>query len=230
MTYTQPLLLICIGMSAWGLAKRNQKLVLAGLVGVLLATWGPAGWLFSRPLEWQYAGIRMPQQRAQAIVVLSGGIEAPKVHCPIAMPDESTFARCRYAGWLYKHWQQAPVLLSGGMNAGSKEPFAATMAEVIGKCDVPADQIWMETRSRNTYENARYSAEILRSKGVSNIVLVVEADTMLRAEGCFRKQGITVVPAPFNHRSFGTGVQDFIPCWTALQRNERTLHEYGGLL
>src|SRR5512141_459741 len=98
MTYTQPLLLVFIGISAWGLAKRNRKLVLAGLVGVLLATWGPAEWLFSRPLEWPYAEIRMPQQQAQAIVVLSGGIEAPKDHCPIAMPDESTFGRCRYAG------------------------------------------------------------------------------------------------------------------------------------
>ena len=117
------------------------------------------------------------------------------------MPDESTFARCRYAGWLYRHWRQKPVLVSGGLNARSKEPFAATMAEVLGDA-VPAGQIWMETRSRNTYENASYSAEILRSKGISKIALVVQADTMLRAESCFRKQGIVVIPAPFGHSTF----------------------------
>jgi len=205
-------------------------LLAAGLAGLFLSTWGPAEWLFSRPLESRYAAITLPQGDADAIVVLSAGIEGPKEHCPIAMPDESTFARCRYAAWLYHNWRQLPVLASGGVNGSGREPFSATIAELLVDYGVPADQVWTETSSRNTYENAKFSAEILRRKGVHKIALTVEADTMLRAEGCFVKQGIAVVPAPFNHRAMGAHVQDYIPAWTSLQRNERTLHEYGGLL
>ena len=61
---------------------------------------------------------------------------------------------------------------------------------------VPDSSIWTEERSHSTYENALYGAEVLRSHGVARIVLVVEAQSMVRAAACFRKQGIAVVPAP----------------------------------
>ena len=56
--------------------------------------------------------------------------------------------------------------------------------------------IWTEERSRSTHENAVFGAEILRQHEIGRIALVIEARSMLRAESCFRKQGITVVAAP----------------------------------
>jgi uncharacterized SAM-binding protein YcdF (DUF218 family) len=54
---------------------------------------------------------------------------------------------------------------------------------------------------------------------------VVEAQSMPRAAACFRKQGITVVPAPCDFRQFRQIGSELMPGWKAVQRNEGTLHE-----
>ena len=103
------------------------------------------------------------------------------------------------------------------------------MAELLIKEGVKQEHIQQEKRSRNTYENAKYTAELLHKTGISRIVLVVEADSMLRAEWCFRRQGIDVVPAPFAHRELSGSIAEIFPAWNSLRGNERTLHELGGL-
>jgi uncharacterized SAM-binding protein YcdF (DUF218 family) len=106
--------------------------------------------------------------------------------------------------------------------------MAAVMAHSLRSEGVPPEHIVEENRSANTKENAGFTAELLRKMNIREIALVVDADSMLRAELCFRKQGIAVVPAPFGHRSreFPSGI---IPSWGAIRGNETTLHELLGL-
>jgi uncharacterized SAM-binding protein YcdF (DUF218 family) len=103
------------------------------------------------------------------------------------------------------------------------------MAALLVQDGVPRADILLEGRSLNTWENALYSAEVLRAAGLRRIVLVVDADSMLRAELCFRKQGFDVIAAPVRHRSIGFAPNDLMPSWQALRRNEVTLHELLGL-
>jgi uncharacterized SAM-binding protein YcdF (DUF218 family) len=95
---------------------------------------------------------------------------------------------------------------------------------------VPPVNIWTEERSRSTFENAVYGARILREHGVRQIALVVEADSMLRAEKCFRKQGIGVTPAPCLDRETQFEAADLLPGWKATYRAEILLHEGLGLI
>jgi uncharacterized SAM-binding protein YcdF (DUF218 family) len=95
---------------------------------------------------------------------------------------------------------------------------------------VPESGIWTEERSQSTYENALYTAPILREHGIRQIALVVESDSMLRAEMCFRKQGIGVTPAPCLFRDPQPGANDLLPGWPALYRAEILTHEAVGLL
>ena len=90
--------------------------------------------------------------------------------------------------------------------------------------------IWVEDRSGSTHENAAFSAQVLRRHGVRRIVLVVEARSMLRAEACFRREGIEVIAAPSRFRYLSANLEDWIPGWKAVQGNEITLHETIGLL
>ena len=60
---------------------------------------------------------------------------------------------------------------------------------------MPESQVWIADKSRSTYENAKYGAELVKGRGISRIVLVTDAYHMPRAEGCFRKQGLSVAPA-----------------------------------
>jgi uncharacterized SAM-binding protein YcdF (DUF218 family) len=95
---------------------------------------------------------------------------------------------------------------------------------------IPPAKIWTEERSRSTYENALYSALVLREHGIHQIALVVEADSMLRAEKCFRKQGLGVTPAPCLFRDMQFTGEDLLPGWTAIYRAEILLHEGVGIL
>ena len=103
------------------------------------------------------------------------------------------------------------------------------MRGLLERLGVPANMISVEGASRSTYENALYGAEILRSQGISRIVLVVEAASMPRASACFRRQGIEVEPAPSEFREWDGWRGEWLPTWQAIRDNEIILHEVLGI-
>jgi len=164
------------------------------------------------------------------MVVLAGGLYVHDASQPEDLPNSETYLRCSYASWLYQHWRALPIVASGGPTEGVVH--ADVMARVLAEQGVPADRIWLERRSRSTYENALYSAALLRAKGIRRIALVTEAQHMLRAELCFRRQGLTVVPAPCSYRylKFKASLPQFFPSAKAIGYNEDNAHEWAGLI
>jgi len=59
--------------------------------------------------------------------------------------------------------------------------------------------MWIEPDSLNTYENALFSAEILRDHDVDTVLLITSAMHMPRSVPLFEAQGITVIPAPADY-------------------------------
>jgi uncharacterized SAM-binding protein YcdF (DUF218 family) len=165
----------------------------------------------------------------EAIVVFAAGVDPPNAGRPYALPDAETWRRCAYAAWLHHHVQRLPVLVSGGASGGAP-PAALIMRELLGRAGISESMIWTETESRNTHENALYSARALKERGIARVTLVVDAYSMLRAERCFRKLGIQVTPAPSSFRTFGRLSEELMPGWKSIARNELSLHEAGGLL
>jgi uncharacterized SAM-binding protein YcdF (DUF218 family) len=104
------------------------------------------------------------------------------------------------------------------------------MRRLLEQEGVPAGKIWTEEQSRSTYENALYGAQLLRQRGIHRVALVVEADSMLRAEMCFRKQGVDVTPAPCLFRDYRFTGAEVLPGWRGIYRQETLLHEGLGLL
>ena len=60
---------------------------------------------------------------------------------------------------------------------------------------VPDSAMLLETHSRNTRENARYSAQLLDARKMHHILLVTSAVHMDRAMGQFLGLGLDVTPA-----------------------------------
>jgi uncharacterized SAM-binding protein YcdF (DUF218 family) len=209
--------------------SHRPVLMTLALIGILLVSWPPADWLLSRPLEMPYGQLMPEDRKAQAIVVPGAHVEPPGDDYPLPLANTSAYARCRYAAWLYREWRQVPIIVSGGTRSATQPPVAAAMARLLEAEGVPDGAILQETNSINTWENARFTAELLRSRGIREIALVVEADQMLRADLCFRKQGLSVIPAPFRQRSVSLSLDDLLPSWSAIRRNEITLHEVLGL-
>jgi uncharacterized SAM-binding protein YcdF (DUF218 family) len=139
------------------------------------------------------------------------------------------YERCEFAAWLHTHGHSVPILATGGRQADSEQPLSVTMLQLLRRAGVAESMIWTESRSSSTHENAAYSAEILKQHGIRRIMLVTEAQDMLRAERSFRKEGLVVVPAPCAFRELGPALEELIPTWKAIYRNERTLHETVGL-
>ena len=233
MTYTQPLVLLFSLLSIAGLwrARRRRSWWLAwtGVSGLLLISWPPFDWLLSRPLEARYPVERYAiPPGPQAIVVLSSAVRKPVRERPYPLPDGETYERCLFAAWLYRQRPTLPVLASGGSETGRGVPFARTMSAILLHEGVPAEMIWTEECSRSTYENAVYSARLLRRRSIVNVVLVVDAQSMFRAAACFRKQGMTVAPAPSSFREWGRLREELVPGWVSVSRNEVALHELLG--
>jgi len=162
-------------------------------------------------------------------VVLSSAVDPPKPERPYPLADKATYQHCEFAAWFHKHWQPLPVLACGGRGPKDEEAVSVTMRQLLHRAGVPEEMIWIEDRSRSTHENAVFGAEILRRRGIDKIALVVEAQSMPRAEASFRKEGVTVIPAPCEFREFSFELEEFIPSWKAIKRNEDTLHETVGL-
>ena len=67
---------------------------------------------------------------------------------------------------------------------------------VLISLGVPEEQIYTESESLTTGQNARYSAEILHREGFTHPILVTSAFHLPRAVLNFEKLGIEVTPYP----------------------------------
>lgn len=239
-TYSQPLfptllLLAFVGLIRNWRRSQGQKPILLsiGLFGVLFISWPPFAWLALQPFERPFPRTIDLSNDAQAIVVLASGIQYPTVpRVPVARLGSDTYERCQYAAYLHNHWRPLPILVSGrGNQSDHTPPYAILMQDALARQGVPLDAIWAEVKSRTTHEDAAFSAELLRQKGITRIVLVTDAYHMWRAELSFRKQGLKVIPAACGYRSvFGVHLADLLPAWEPIGFNEDLLHETLGLI
>ena len=234
MTYLQPLLPLLIIAIVIGIRLRKRAIVAAAATALFLCGWEPVAALLSGSLEWWYPIRHFPSGDADAIVVLGGGVIKHDASEPQDLPTSDTYVRVSYASWLYHNWRPLPIVVSGGPTSGRSKPvvLAAVMRQLLIEQGVPAPMIWLEDRSRSTYENAMYSAQLLRSRGLHRVALVTEAHHMLRSEKSFLRQGMVVVPAPCAYRwiQFTAEPEQFLPNPKALEINELVLHEWVGLL
>jgi uncharacterized SAM-binding protein YcdF (DUF218 family) len=158
---------------------------------------------------------------AQAVVILGGGGVriAPEYAGPAI--EGPMLERVIYGAFL-AHRTALPVLVSG--SPGEAEAMSTTLARDLG-----VSARWVENQSGDTYENARFSARLLRAAGVHRIVLVTDSTHEWRAAHEFMAAGFEVVPAPVGGgvpRAHGPA--GFLPGHTGLTRSYFALYELIG--
>lgn len=196
----------------------------------------------TRSLEWR----NLPSEtipHAAVIVLLGGGTEPGDYPRPITEIN-SAGDRVLYAASLYRDGAAPVVLVSGGnlnfSSARGSTP-ATEMTDLLTQLGVPAQAIWQQEKSQNTYEDALYSAELLQEKEIAEVILVTSAMHMPRAKALFENQGISVIAAPVDftiteqnwqsvfHPSLGELVINLMPNASALNLTTTVMKEYIGL-
>ena len=226
-----PILLAAYGI--W-LSRRRPRigrtLTFAGLgLSVLLHVPLVGTWLMAQVQYWPPLNLR-EARGAHAIVVLSGGsyYRAPEYGGDTI--SYHSLERVRYAA-LVARQTGLPVLVSGGGISGHKSD-AESMRDTLVR-DFGVATRWVESRSRDTRENALNSAAILEAEGIKRIVLITHAFHMPRAIEEFRRVGLDVVPAPTVFATFddqSPGVSDFLPNPIGIEQSWWALHELLGRL
>jgi uncharacterized SAM-binding protein YcdF (DUF218 family) len=166
---------------------------------------------------------------AEAIVILGGGRNRDSVEYGGDSVKHFTLERLRYGAHLARKLGK-PVLVTGGSPEGEGTPEGRIMAAVLER-EFRVPVRWVEERSRNTRENARFSAEILAQAGIKRIYLVSHAWHLARAMPEFQAMGLTVIPAGTGYTLDGdVELFDFIPSAQALQTSYLASHEWIGLM
>ena len=154
-----------------------------------------------RTLGWLEQAYLPPAEPAGDVIIMLGGGAMPDspdvdgVGALCASPANRLLTAVRLQRKL-----GVPILLSGGQVYEDTGAEAKIARRILIDLGVPESKILVETRSVNTTQNARYSAEILRAQGLTQPILVTSAFHMKRAVLNFKKQGIDVVPYPADYQ------------------------------
>ena len=169
---------------------------------------------------------------AKAIVILTAGrFKYADEYGNEDVSGDNGFGRLRYGVKLHK-MTNLPILVTGGLSDDKNIPLGKLMARDMA-VHFETSPKWQENESKNTAENAKYSRDLLRKEGISEVFLVSDAWHMRRAVDIFEKQGFIVTPAPtrfkgINMSSFELELDSFLPSTRALMHSYFAMHEMIG--
>jgi uncharacterized SAM-binding protein YcdF (DUF218 family) len=144
-------------------------------------------------------------RRDGAVLVLGGGVMRHVPEFDAGAPTRITADRLAYGVWLARRadW---PLAFSGGIGWAATElrqPEAEIVARVAAE-DYGLPLRWVESKSRDTRENAAHALPLLARAGVKRVVLVTNEAHMRRALRAFEAEaaplGLTLLPAPVGLR------------------------------
>jgi len=173
-----------------------------------------------------------PEPPYDVVVVLGGMVDPLAMRRSHEIELTEAADRVSRAAILLRTGQARMVLLSGGLidPLPGDRSEAAWLAGWLRDQGIPADQIVVEERSRNTRENAVESAAVIAAHGWRRVLLLTSAFHAPRALGCFRAVGLSPDLLPVDHRAASSGGAAWLPRAAALAASTDALREMFGRL
>jgi uncharacterized SAM-binding protein YcdF (DUF218 family) len=207
--------------------------VLMALAILLLGGWAPLPDALLRHLERQYPEPpALPAQQYAGVMVLGGALESGYVGAGTDEPQVNGAAeRMTTVLPLLRQAPDLAVVFTGGEGEyfGSGPSEAERARRFFVQLGLDPQRIRLENQSRNTYENAVFTARLSGIDPHKPWILVTSASHMPRALAVFRKQGWNVTPYSVDFRA------GLATPWTTyslgdFEKWRVALHEYLGLL
>ena len=202
------ILLLMLALAWWLHGRRpalSRGLLAVATISVATLLLCPIGAWILRPLESRFPPMPMEQRRVDGIIVLGGALE-PEATERIGLPILNNAAeRLTTFVALARAYPEAKLVFSGGSGDPLRSHFreADYVKKFFESQGLAADRVIFERDSRNTYENAAYSKNLIQPQPHQNWLLLTSAWHMPRAIGCFEKIGWKVTPYPVDYRSTG---------------------------
>lgn len=189
--------------------------------------------IFVVPLENRFP---LPQDppAPTGIIVLGGATDEVIEEARGEVTFTDAGERLTTGATLARRFPQARLVFTGGssrLDVGTLTE-ANSARRLWTELGVPQDHAIYEDRSRNTYENAIFTRDLVHPKAGERWLLVTSAMHMPRSMGIFRKAGFDVIAYPTDYRTLGDA-RDWLPSLDAsrsLRNLDTSAHEWVGLL
>ena len=211
--------------------KGGRRLLLAMTVALYLCSIPLTSGMFMSLLESPPVPESGLKERYDAVVVLSGVIQLhrstlERVECQEGI--DRLLAGIR----MVKEGRADRLLLSGGSGSLFRQDVkeALLMRKLAMDAGVESDRILVETASRNTVENARETAALMKRENLHEVLLITSSFHMRRSLACFEKQGVRPDVYPVDFRSEKAhGLFKIIPSAYSLFSTTTVVREILGL-
>ncbi len=226
---------ICIIAILWGWRRTGAACLFATLAILWICSTPLFASFASRTLEARYPPVLVKDvPEADVAIVLGGGVRPPNSDNPYYDLGESS-DRIVHAVRLWRAGKVKWILVTGGGVAWQRGDASEgeAMTQLFRDLGVDEDAILVETKSRNTYENALLSKLIWDRHNFAKGLLVTSARHMQRALRTFVRQGYIIVPASTDAiaATFPTRVPfSLLPDARALDTTTKVIKEWVGLL
>jgi uncharacterized SAM-binding protein YcdF (DUF218 family) len=223
-------------LSATRWCRLGRRLAWAGALALAVCGVAPLGDALIEPLEsrFQRPDLDRVGPPIAGIIVLGGGEDGHAAGTPELAGLNEAAERYTETAALARRLPAARIVFSGGSGRllTVEEPEAEEAGRLFTALGIDHGRITLESKSRNTYENAVLTAAIVKPAPGQRWLLVTSAWHMPRAVGCFRRAGFAVEAWPVDYRAPRpldvTRVYGSVP--EGLRRVDIVMREYVGLV
>lgn len=130
------------------------------------------------------------------------------------------------AGYFLYNTTGKPIILSGGSASGNIQE-SYTMYSVLHRLNVKTEDIIIESKSRDTDDNADNVIKICKRKNYKHIALITSAYHMPRAYKLFGKSTLSVTPVLCDSKlDMRYTIYSFLPQFSSFANSTKALREY----
>lgn len=207
----------------------------AGFLALVITGFLPLSTALILPLEERFGSHEpaVPNGTVQGIIILGGFEDGWVTGGRGGLAVDEGAERLTEALRLALKLPNAKVVFTGGVGTlfGGDGAGSAVHTYLID-ADISPDRIIIEAKSRNTYENAVFTREIVKPEAGQRWLLITSAYHMPRAVGAFRQAGFDVIPFPvdFRTRDAGDLWRPFTRLGSGLERTDLAAKEWIGLI
>ena len=149
---------------------------------------GIIGFVISKTIMTTNTNIKDCDNTSGIILLGAGNIKINNIY----EPSISAYDRILKTAQVYNAYHQ-PIIISGGLTEDYNESEAITYAKELYLLGIPKKNITIEDKSKNTYQNAKFTKEIIGSSN-NSYCLITDSDHMKRSLMLYNKFDINIIP------------------------------------